>query len=914
MVSLIPTAFGLLVASLATDQQTPAVRREDKYFFRTIHVTPDGRGDGRRWEQATSLQRLVDGAEDEAAILNRKGTVPCEQLWLSRGEHHLSKRLFANKDFHVSILGGFAGTETSAEQRDPEVNRTTIVLKGCQLLFTRWADHLTVDGLTIRNGQAEQGGAIHVAGSRGGGNSILIHNVDFVRCTASRSGGAIRVHQASRGSETRNLRIVDCRFIDCSAGTAGGAVMIDKRSPDDFDGVLVRGCEFRGNRCRSDQSGGAIFVDAPNLRVRPVCLEYCLFDDNQCETATGSDLSSKGAAVRASAAQLVVKHCQFVGSSTDLLVQGPGKHELKDNRFISRRRDVTGILSESDREPAWDGHSDPSDWCYRDMLVSAAERSRGKLPGAQYALYQPSISYSMICEGQTPPLFGKYQHGAALAHFDGKFFVVWQLNPTVYIEWGRGRKIYFSTSVDFETWSTPQLLAPDLVHRGGTQPLLLSAPNGELWCLWLAGGKDPQDTGLWLSTRRPGVEKWTHRRVFSEERFDQEYTLYPQSNPWVLSSGRIIAPFIARVGDSREPRGVFLYTDDDGISWQLSDWIRWPVNERNLGIWEIHGSEQQDGRIRVFSRNLAYDPARPDTVFLTTCGTGAALTFPEEVKYAGVQGSQNRPQVIKLRGSRYCLFMPDTYARSLPCRTASLYFSRSGTNDYVAGPALVPSGVCCSYPQGIEHEGSLYIAATGEYPDDWRNMVGIKVSPSPEPDQFYLWPRHRELAPYVFSEPPGLTDLQGRACVQFRDTGSAGVDIMPLDLAAGDRLELRFDVKVQSVPPEGQCVLFSFGDTTPIRIGGPSLANGRLSVSTGKQWREVVDFPLGSWHSLVVEITAAKLSIAIDSQQPRSFAASAAELNPRLYLGEGVIVGDFNPSRGFQFVVDLPSLRTAVYR
>jgi hypothetical protein len=288
------------------------------------------------------------------------------------------------------------------------------------------------------------------------------------------------------------------------------------------------------------------------------------------------------------------------------------------------------------------------------------------------------------------------------------------------------------------------------------------------------------------------------------------------------------------------------------------------------------------------------------------------------VQYAGVEASQNRPQVLDLRGARWCLVLPDVCAKSvLPYRTASLYFSRSGRNDYVAGPALAPSGVTCSYPQGVEHDGSIYVAFTGEYPDDWRNIVGVKVDPSPDPDRFYVWPRHRELGPHVRSQAPDLVDLDGRRCVRFGGTGSAGVDIMPLDLAEGDRLEVRLDVKVQSAHAIGENVLLSFGDTRPdgtkpIRVGGPSLAGGRLSISTDTKWSEAADFSLDTWHRLAVDFAASHFTVQVDDQAPRRFQRPVNELNPRLYLGEGVIVGDVDASRGFEFAVGLASLRTIV--
>jgi len=228
-------------------------------------------------------------------------------------------------------------------------------------------------------------------------------------------------------------------------------------------------------------------------------------------------------------------------------------------------------------------------------------------------------------------------------------------------------------------------------------------------------------------------------------------------------------------------------------------------------------------------------------------------------------------------------------------------------------------GAPCNYAQGIEQDGSMYIAFTDEAHDDGRNVTAVKVSPSPEPNRFYIWPRRRDLAPYVCSEPPDLVDVDGRRCLRFRDTGTAGVDVVRLDLAEGDRLELRLDVKVVNASPAGQCVLLSFGDTAPggsmpIRIGGPGLASGKLNVSTGTDWREGAAFALGEWHRLSVVFTAANVTIQVDDRGPLGVAVPPRQLNPRLYLGEGVIVGDVTFSRGFEFVIDLTSLRTQVKR
>jgi len=227
---------------------------------------------------------------------------------------------------------------------------------------------------------------------------------------------------------------------------------------------------------------------------------------------------------------------------------------------------------------------------------------------------------------------------------------------------------------------------------------------------------------------------------------------------------------------------------------------------------------------------------------------------------------------------------------------------------------LTPPGVNCRYPQGLEQDGSIYVAFAGEYPDDYRNIVGAKISPSPAPDQFYLWPRGREPGRHGCSERPELVDLNGRRCVRFRNTSSAGVDLMPLDLADGDRLEVHCEINVEHAPPTGECVLLSFGDTTPdgtkpIRIG---VDQSKLSVSTDAAWTEVSGLELGAWHRLFAEFTASHFVVRVDDQTPCRFAADSRKRNSRLYLGEGVIVGNLKPKPDFEFTVDLVSLRTKV--
>lgn len=115
---------------------------------------------------------------------------------------------------------------------------------------------------------------------------------------------------------------------------------------------------------------------------------------------------------------------------------------------------------------------------------------------------------------------------------------------------------------------------------------------------------------------------------------------------------------------------------------------------------------------------------------------------------------------------------------------------------------------------------------------------------------------------------------------------------------------------MRQVGPEGHNVLLSFGDTTPIRLGGPSLVRGALSVSTDTEWQEAAPFTPGAWHELSVEFAAARFILRVDDGPPRAFEAAVGDLNPRLYLGEGIVVGEPTLEAPFEFVVDLGRLRT----
>ena len=86
-------------------------------------------------------------------------------------------------------------------------------------------------------------------------------------------------------------------------------------------------------------------------------------------------------------------------------------------------------------------------------------------------------------------------------------------------------------------------------------------------------------------------------------------------------------------------------------------------------------------------------------------------------------------------------------------------------------------------------------------------------------------------------------------------TSMASID--PVDFAAGQSLEFRFETKVLRLQEIGMLILCSLGDRIPIRLGMPANRPGKLYAYTRNQWEPVGDFPMQQWHSLRVTVRGA---------------------------------------------------------
>ncbi|MBL7809036.1 MAG: exo-alpha-sialidase, partial [Saprospiraceae bacterium] len=224
-----------------------------------------GANNGSSWADAyMDLQTALTAASDGDQIWVAAGTYkPAAPGGASTSTFTLNKNL--------QLLGGFAGTETSASQRDPVVNPTILSgdLNGNDVdddfsTLTRFdnVQHVLsisasatlgteVDGFTIQGGQADGG-----ASTNGGGINCQgapdIRRCVFRQNMCTSSGAGVYVS----GIGANGLVMEHCKFeknlaTNINGGANGGGMSVSNVKNA---GVIIRDCIFMENT--ADNKGG----------------------------------------------------------------------------------------------------------------------------------------------------------------------------------------------------------------------------------------------------------------------------------------------------------------------------------------------------------------------------------------------------------------------------------------------------------------------------------------------------------------------------------------------------------------------------------------------------------------------------------------------------------------------------------
>jgi hypothetical protein len=264
-----------------------------------------------------------------------------DQIWVAAGIYTPTQTAQRDVSFvlknGVALLGGFAGAETSAEQRNPVLNLTRLsgdigfsgvtadnsfhVLTGAGL------DEQTVlDGFTISDGnsmgagntQSDQFGAgLFLLGSEGLSDSRpLIANCVFEHNEAERGGGGLFIGHINPSdpfgpSNLVNPRILNCTFIGNRGNFFGGGLMkTGPTAPNDT--FLLENCRFTDNYAFATHGGGVHMEKTGNSRV---AFKDCIFEYNETQGGDGGGLNVTANSEGAFTIDLTLEGCTFFKNS-----------------------------------------------------------------------------------------------------------------------------------------------------------------------------------------------------------------------------------------------------------------------------------------------------------------------------------------------------------------------------------------------------------------------------------------------------------------------------------------------------------------------------------------------------------------------------------------------------------------------
>ncbi|MFH2010067.1 MAG: right-handed parallel beta-helix repeat-containing protein [bacterium] len=243
--------------------------------------------DGKSW--ASAFAAIQDGIDQAFSLADS-----CE-VWVAQGIYYIYESSPSDTVLlrsGVGLYGGFAGSETSREQRDWQANQT--VLNGTQagyppnhvyhVVTATNVQDAVIDGLVIREGQALAG----EPDDRGGGLKSDNSSLTLANCTLANNGATGQGGGIYSGNSS--LAVIDSLLqgnwalegggmynSPGSTVTVTGSVFLDNQGSgmhNDNCSLTVSDCDFQGNSGQAN-GGGGIY----NYQSSPM-VSGCLFDTN----------------------------------------------------------------------------------------------------------------------------------------------------------------------------------------------------------------------------------------------------------------------------------------------------------------------------------------------------------------------------------------------------------------------------------------------------------------------------------------------------------------------------------------------------------------------------------------------------------------------------------------------------------
>lgn len=464
----------------------------------------------------------------------------------------------------------------------------------------------------------------------------------------------------------------------------------------------------------------------------------------------------------------------------------------------------------------------------------------------------------------------------------GTFGITWAANPDI-MKWrgkfyaafdgnraggtteaASGQKIQLITSTDGTTWADGGQVFSDaatatnpIAGDGHFQPNLLApaGDDGPLLCFWQNGASAfmstlPTPTGKW-TTRRFEFTPGTATPVLSTTisgaaaggrsltaTLDvvSDYRPFIPARPVVLSDGVIAVALtyqsLTVQGVSAPPTdgefykrlktNIVWYSTDDGETWEASDPIQPGNNSYWEAAWEPFLLERRDGAIQVFSRNNKSNLRNtPDsTVQLSaTSFNRKTFTMPTPTR---LLTSSTRGQAVRQGESRWLAAHVDAQQRV----NGALFVSRTGRDDFVAGPSYAGDGESVVYPQVLVVGDVGYVIHTA----DRRGRRALRLSVvdvNLDEDKAYLYPRRLTLGnavgPVLLSSPArwrfnGASKVSAPAA--FNQAAFTAASWLQVDDPVA---RLVFDFRQSAVADDSGSLVVR---TDAVSVGGINLTHG----------------------------------------------------------------------------------------
>ena len=254
--------------------QTGSFRTEPMWYER-LYVAETGNGNGSSWQQAANnLQATLTRAEAMRSFYGRS-----PDIWVAQGTY----RGDGNPNLYAftlvegcNLYGGFAGNESSLEQRDFDSHQTILEGRNIQRImnqpttFTN-ANHTIVDGFIFRHGRDNSQEVNSAAAACMRGN-VTIRNCLFENNSSTSQQGAVyakdiiiercRFTHNTGGNGTVAMigttRISNSLFAD-NLATTGGAIYANATATDEDLNATVINSTIVGNQA-TWQGGGIHFA------------------------------------------------------------------------------------------------------------------------------------------------------------------------------------------------------------------------------------------------------------------------------------------------------------------------------------------------------------------------------------------------------------------------------------------------------------------------------------------------------------------------------------------------------------------------------------------------------------------------------------------------------------------------------